>query len=477
MNPFSGTSEMLRSFLRCRAVCCELILAIVTCMSQPANADLKHLYSFNDDTASDSVGNAHGTLLGGAFIDGDGVLQLSGAGADYVSLNGPAINITSYTDATFEAWFTVDQLIQWERVFDLGERVAPANDNSYVYYTPVGSNGAGFAAFGTNDNRTEVLHGSLQTGHLYHLAMVIDDDANGGSDLVSVYLDGTLRGSTAHARSLSNVSNAFAYLGESLVAADPNFNGSIDEFRIYDHAFDLAAVQSSFAAGPTAQSSMRLEVNTVTGSVELVGEAIDPVTFDYYKITSAGNALDPAGWLSLSDQNVDTSGAGVGHSWDEETLSDSSELVELFLRGASQVDSNERLALGHAFDTSVAGQGVDGDLQFQFARQGGQSLRTGEVVYITPDPMDGDYNGDLSVNAADYTVWRNTLGDDMNLTADGDGDGLVDFDDYIIWKWNYGNSAGAGGVASDGSSVPEPVGIVLAFIAFVASAFTMRRRR
>ena len=444
--------------------------------SRPAYADLTHLYTFNDDTANDSVGNADGTLLGAAFVDDDGLLQLPGGNADFVSLNAAAINIASYTDVTFEAWFAVDQLITWERVFDFGDRTVLLAQQGYVYYTPQGGNGAGFAVFATGGTRTEAPHGPLQTGHLYHLAMVIDDNANGGSDVMSIYLDGALQTSVAHARSLSGVGTTFAYLGESLVN-DPNFNGSIDEFRIYNHALNLSEVQNNFAAGPTPQLSMHLEVNTVTGSVELVGEAIESVTFDYYKITSPGAALDPAGWLSLSDQNMDTTGPGAGQSWDEETLSDSSELVELYLLGASTIDNGERLALGHAFDTSAFGQGNEGDLVFQFSRQGSQFLRTGEVVYVTPDPMDGDYNGDSTVNAADYTVWRNTLGDDMNLDADGDGDGVVDRDDYVIWKWNYGNSAGSGSELAQQTPVPEPVTAVAAIVAILTAVGTLRRRR
>ena len=98
-----------------------------------------------------------------------------------------------------------------------------------------------------------------------------------------------------------------------------------------------------------------------------------------------------------------------------------------------------------------------GELTFLFALQG-QELRPGVVEYITPDPLAGDYNGDGSVDLADYPVWRNALGTSL-AAADGDGDGEVDGDDYTIWKWSFGNSAGAGGAA--GSIVPEPSAIAL----------------
>ena len=54
----------------------------------------------------------------------------------------------------------------------------------------------------------------------------------------------------------------------------------------------------------------------------------------------------------------------------------------------------------------------------------------------------GDYNRNGAVDAADYTVWRNTLGT-SGLTpysgADGDGDGTVTGTDYGVWKSHFGS--------------------------------------
>jgi hypothetical protein len=69
----------------------------------------------------------------------------------------------------------------------------------------------------------------------------------------------------------------------------------------------------------------------------------------------------------------------------------------------------------------------------------------------------GDYNADGVVDAADYTVWRNTLNvSAVGQSADGDGDGTVTVADYNIWKLNYGTKV-LGGVGAGGlSSVPVP---------------------
>lgn len=82
------------------------------------------------------------------------------------------------------------------------------------------------------------------------------------------------------------------------------------------------------------------------------------------------------------------------------------------------------------FDTSgVVGTGIDiGAVEMQ--------------PLPMPPELLGDYNGDHTVNAADYTVWRNTLR--MYVAqysgADGDGSGQIDEADYQIWKDNYGES-------------------------------------
>ena len=55
----------------------------------------------------------------------------------------------------------------------------------------------------------------------------------------------------------------------------------------------------------------------------------------------------------------------------------------------------------------------------------------------------GDYNGDGIVNAADYTIWRQTLGSTTDLRADGNGDLVIDAGDYNIWSSNFGTIYGA----------------------------------
>ena len=78
-----------------------------------------------------------------------------------------------------------------------------------------------------------------------------------------------------------------------------------------------------------------------------------------------------------------------------------------------------------------------------------------EGAFIPGPP--GDYNGDDTVNAADYTVWRDTLGqNDAGLAADGNGDNEITSADYDIWKQHFGQSGGTGSVGLSTAVVPEP---------------------
>jgi len=94
--------------------------------------------------------------------------------------------------------------------------------------------------------------------------------------------------------------------------------------------------------------------------------------------------------------------------------------------------------------------------------------------------IEGDYNGNGIVDAADYTVWRDLLGNDVvaGTSADGDFDGQVTADDYDIWLAHFGETvAGAGASAANAGSVPEPAAMILAIGGILAIAATRRPTR
>jgi hypothetical protein len=78
------------------------------------------------------------------------------------------------------------------------------------------------------------------------------------------------------------------------------------------------------------------------------------------------------------------------------------------------------------------------------------------------------------VNAADYTVWRDTLGSSTDLRADGNGDGVIDAPDYDAWVARYGNVYSGG--AGSGAAVPEPNSMAIVIAGGFALACCRRRR-
>ncbi len=84
------------------------------------------------------------------------------------------------------------------------------------------------------------------------------------------------------------------------------------------------------------------------------------------------------------------------------------------------------------------------------------AARTLQLFVIPAMPtLDGDFNGDGVVDAADYTVWRYGLGSTYTL------------DDYEIWKATFGATLPGGGSAAT-ASVPEPATWLLCLASLLA---------
>jgi hypothetical protein len=90
----------------------------------------------------------------------------------------------------------------------------------------------------------------------------------------------------------------------------------------------------------------------------------------------------------------------------------------------------------------------------------------------------GDYNGNGVVDAADYTFWRDRLGQNIALpnTNPDDTDNMVTTAEYDFWKSRFGATSGSGSSALAATeSVPEPG--TMALIALAGSFLAIRRRR
>ncbi|MEO0531522.1 MAG: hypothetical protein AAF266_13250, partial [Planctomycetota bacterium] len=155
--------------------------------------------------------------------------------------------------------------------------------------------------------------------------------------------------------------------------------------------------------------------------------------------------LDVAG-LAMLDGSIEVRLAG-GY---EPTFGDEFELIS-----AGQIVG--------AFATQSL-PGIAGGLQWKIE----QSLN----AIVASVVLAGDYNGDGTVNAADYTVWRDSFGSTTDLAADGDGNGVVNEADRDYWAARYGNTA------APPLAIPEPcTTVLLGLTAIVGVSMSPRRKR
>jgi hypothetical protein len=217
------------------------------CIGTSCSLGLVALYPFDQSsgtTAVDTSGNAkNGTLTGGASF-GTGIINndLSLAGANgYVDL--PDGLLGAVHDFTVAIWVRVRTDKTWQRVFDFG-----SSTTVNMFLTPHTTT-TGFLRFAitTGGNGAEqALNGTaaLPTGVWKHVVVVL------GSSGGILYIDGAQVATNAalalRPSDLGATTNN--WIGRSQYAADPYFDGEIDDFRLYLRALTAGEVTTLYNA-------------------------------------------------------------------------------------------------------------------------------------------------------------------------------------------------------------------------------------
>lgn len=208
---------------------------------------------------------------------------------------------------------------------------------------------------------------------------------------------------------------------------------------------DFLAAPGVFGSGEGMSSPMtgNLSAGTLVTSYLL---HFDPVDEGGEPISSEGSVTfdRPLLGILFESMELDASDAILGS-------------VGVYARGERSLDlaDSDWLQISDdlrtlSFDLTVAGSEL---IQLRV-------LTVGEIEGLT-----GDYNGDGVVNAADYTVWRNSRGaTGPGLAGDGNKNLGVDDEDYQEWRTHYGNSTNNGSEAA----VPEPTTLSLLLLAVLA---------
>ncbi len=244
---------------------CLLLIALCT---STAFGDLIHQYTFNDRTANDSVGGAHGTAVHDPLFQNGQVIfdpsindgsNSNPATGQYIDLpNG----IAAHRALTIEVWTTFRGGNQWQRIVDFGDSTAGEllpddgktdyDGGGFLILTP--KNGLDFLigqisidSWGDPADTDLSLTDDTFTPNVEHHVVYTHDPDAGEQRL---YLDGvTVGGDTAVVDpSTSTWKNYF--IGRANFYNNAFYNGSVNELCIYNHALSFSDVRLRNLAGP-----------------------------------------------------------------------------------------------------------------------------------------------------------------------------------------------------------------------------------
>ena len=222
---------------------------------------LLHRYRFdgNGGLALDSVGNAHGTIVGGS-LSGAGYLELVGGTTDdYVDL--PNGIVSSLSSATFETWLVWRGGVGFQRIFDFGSSEGGENVRdtgaTFLLLTPALPSTvnaaqpmvAMYSTDGTSDLVEVTGKATMPSDVEMHVALVID----AARDQMLLYKNGELESSATLAQRLAELDDVNNWLGRAQFAPRDNLSARLLEFRIYGAPLDAAAIRASYRAGPDAE--------------------------------------------------------------------------------------------------------------------------------------------------------------------------------------------------------------------------------
>jgi hypothetical protein len=246
-----------------------LSLALLFAAAGAAPGQIIHRYTFNGN-ADDSVGTANGTLVnaitsGGQLVldNGAGVASSSPTGK-YVSLPAAAFptgasGLTSFSIEIFYNW--VGQPPgggqTWDRLFDFNNGRNPGTPTmQYMFLTPRSGapNTVRYAITNNNPGGEFGVNGQDQLPSGVPAFVGLTFDAPTTTSTLYVGSAGNLTQVGQNVTSIldpSQISGLTNYwIGRSAFDGDPLYNGTIDQFDIFNGARTGAQVLADFLAGP-----------------------------------------------------------------------------------------------------------------------------------------------------------------------------------------------------------------------------------
>jgi hypothetical protein len=221
--------------------------------------------------------------------------------------------------------------------------------------------------------------------------------------------------------------------------------GSVD----FNNQIDLA--------GNTLSTTGTVNINHSVIDSSGTGAIVNTGTLGTAGSTSIAGSLTSTGTLDIDVNGTDT---GQTDRFDVIGSADLEGMVDVDVLGGFTPTSDITIL------TTIAGINLTGSLTLAGPDAGlfsGVSVIGNNLVLaVAGAGLDGDYNGDNVVDAADYIVWRKTDG-----TPGG----------YNLWRENFGNTAGSGAGSGVQTAVPEPSAFSMALVSCLFWFVQQPRRR
>ena len=336
---------------------------------------LEHRYSFTSD-ASDSVGGANATLVHNATVSG-GVVHLPGgngsvADGSYVQL--PHGLLLGDNSVTIETWLTDNAGATWSEPWCIGgstTAITGGTGNNYIGLIPHSSAPDLRAAFKQNGSEYDAIWSNTTLPLNTEEYVVVTYDAS--RQIATIYLNGVqvaVNNIPFTPASLGDTYDNFLGLDEF---NDALFQGSIDEFRIWNAPVSPLYLGVSTIAGPnvvvTNLTPVSLAISVTNSSMtagltrpaRVIGNFTDasgvPVTSYATNWTSSnpgvltvnGSGLITA--VNVGSATVSATFSGVTGTSSAITISTSGPVI------TQQPQASESLLAGATLNASVANIG------------------------------------------------------------------------------------------------------------------------
>ena len=358
------------------------------------DATAEYTFENSGSLGTDAMGSYNASAVSGTSATVDAVhgnvASMSGAG--YVQVNGHFGNPTS---VTLGAWVNLTAAdTSGAEVISLGDTVALRLDDS------VTGGGGGVEGFVYNGSIWQnVGSGQYIAGTGWHYVAFTYDNT---SKAAAVYLDGTVVASATLTGSPTYNQGANSFIGKHANGnANFDFNGKIDDARIYNRALSAAEI-----------AELAADANGPTQSVAITVNAVN----DAPTRTSASVSL-----AAVAEDTANPAGATV-----------SSLFTSAFSDATDQVSggSSANTLAGVAVTADAANSGTEGRWQWyngtswvnistSVSTSSALVLASGTSVRFLPN---ADYNGtpgSLTVQLIDNSSGAVTSGNTVNVTTSG----------------------------------------------------------